>query len=79
MEEVMLTFLVIRSNTEGVMTDQTVSQSQDFALSTQSRIATVCVTALLGIFLIYGVGFAQPSLLHNAAHDGRHAHVFPCH
>jgi len=61
------------------MTDQTIIHSQNFSLSLQKRIATVCVTALLGSFLIYGVGFAQPSQLHNAAHDGRHAHVFPCH
>ena len=61
------------------MTDQTIDKSQLFPLSLQRRITTVCVTALLGSFLLYGVGFAQPSQLHNAAHDGRHAHVFPCH
>jgi len=61
------------------MTDLTISHSKEFKLSLQQRIATVCVTALLGVFLIYGVGFAQPSELHNAAHDGRHSHIFPCH
>ena len=35
--------------------------------------------ALLGVFLIWGVGFAGPSVLHNAAHDTRHANGFPCH
>jgi len=34
---------------------------------------------LLGLVLIYGAGFAGPSVLHNAAHDGRHAFAFPCH
>ena len=34
---------------------------------------------LLGLVLIYGAGFAAPSVLHNAAHDGRHAFAFPCH
>ena len=34
---------------------------------------------LLGLFLLYGAGFAQPDALHNAAHDTRHAFVFPCH
>jgi len=34
---------------------------------------------LLGLALIYGAGFAGPSVLHNAAHDGRHAFAFPCH
>lgn len=34
---------------------------------------------LLGAFFVYGVGFASPGQLHNAAHDGRHAMSFPCH
>jgi cobalt transporter subunit CbtB len=29
--------------------------------------------------MLYGVGFAGPQALHNAAHDGRHAFAFPCH
>jgi cobalt transporter subunit CbtB len=33
----------------------------------------------LGIVLIAGSGFAGPEVLHNAAHDSRHANVFPCH
>lgn len=32
-----------------------------------------------GIFILYGVGFAQPQLVHDAAHDTRHAFAFPCH
>jgi cobalt transporter subunit CbtB len=34
---------------------------------------------LLGAFLLFGVGFAQPTTLHNAAHDSRHSAAFPCH
>ena len=34
---------------------------------------------VLGVFILYGVGFAQPQLLHDAAHDTRHAFAFPCH
>jgi cobalt transporter subunit CbtB len=45
----------------------------------QTRMATVVVAALLGVFLLWGVGFAQPQVLHNAAHDARHAFSFPCH
>ena len=38
------------------------------------------VTAiLLGLFLVWGVGLANPAALHNAAHDSRHALGFPCH
>ena len=35
--------------------------------------------AMLGIIVIFGVGFANISVAHNAAHDTRHAMVFPCH
>ena len=35
--------------------------------------------ALLGAVMIFGVGFANISVAHNAAHDTRHAMVFPCH
>jgi len=34
---------------------------------------------LLGAVLVYGVGFASPMTIHNAAHDARHAFAFPCH
>jgi len=34
---------------------------------------------LLGAVLVYGVGFASPMSIHNAAHDARHAFAFPCH
>jgi cobalt transporter subunit CbtB len=44
----------------------------------QSRRAALAA-ALLGCFLLYGTGFAYPSLIHNAAHDARHAFAFPCH
>jgi cobalt transporter subunit CbtB len=35
--------------------------------------------ALLGGFLIWGVGFSHIDLIHNAAHDTRHSTGFPCH
>lgn len=35
--------------------------------------------ALLGIVVVFGVGFAQMSAAHNAAHDVRHSNGFPCH
>ena len=40
--------------------------------------AAICV-ALLGSFILWGVGFSQISALHNAAHDTRHSAAFPCH
>ena len=37
------------------------------------------VALLLGTVILYGVGFSPIPLLHNAAHDSRHAMGFPCH
>ena len=34
---------------------------------------------LFGAFIVFGVGFAGPTTIHNAAHDVRHAFAFPCH
>ena len=43
------------------------------------RIAPAVLALLIGAFLIVGTGFAQPSTIHNAAHDVRHSFAFPCH
>lgn len=37
------------------------------------------LTLILGLGLIFLVGFAPISAVHNAAHDTRHASAFPCH
>jgi cobalt transporter subunit CbtB len=37
------------------------------------------VAVLLGMVILYGVGFAGTPLLHAAAHDARHSQGFPCH
>ncbi len=49
------------------------------SLSAQERMMTGVVTALLCVFMLYGVAFAQSDILHNAAHDTRHAITVPCH
>ena len=43
------------------------------------RALPAAMLVLLGALLLFGAAFAQPDLLHNAAHDGRHAFAFPCH
>jgi len=48
-------------------------------ISAQERVLTGTIAALLGVFLLYGAGFAQANLLQNAAHDTRHAITVPCH
>ena len=37
------------------------------------------VSVVLGLFVIWGVGFSHIAVLHNAAHDTRHSMAFPCH
>jgi cobalt transporter subunit CbtB len=57
------------------------SQAQagsDARARSQTRIAAA-LAALLGLFLLWGVGFSHIPALHNAAHDTRHSLAFPCH
>lgn len=53
--------------------------SQTGATSLARAALPAVVAILLGTFVLYGVGFAGASVLHNAAHDSRHAFAFPCH
>jgi len=43
------------------------------------RAVTALTLALLGGLMVYGAGFAGTAVLHDAAHDTRHAFAFPCH
>jgi len=49
------------------------------AVEEGTRMAAVVVAVLLGVFILMGSGFLQADVLHNAAHDARHAFAFPCH
>ena len=44
-----------------------------------SAAAAALLAGLLGLFLLWGVGFSHLSAVHNAAHDTRHSNAFPCH
>jgi cobalt transporter subunit CbtB len=46
---------------------------------TASRAIPIFMAALLGIFIVGGVGFSHLEAVHNAAHDYRHSMAFPCH
>lgn len=35
--------------------------------------------AIIGMFILLGVGFAGMQQIHDAAHDTRHGFSFPCH
>jgi cobalt transporter subunit CbtB len=47
--------------------------------SRSERLAAAAVAALLGLGVIWGVGFSHVEAWHNAAHDTRHSMEFPCH
>jgi cobalt transporter subunit CbtB len=53
--------------------------------STSTRVLVMSVpwpalgVLVLGLIMIYSVGFSTFRPAHNAAHDTRHANGFPCH
>ncbi|MGF9566398.1 CbtB-domain containing protein [Neorhizobium sp. JUb45] len=44
-----------------------------------SNLVQSAMAACLGVFVIGFVGFSHLEVVHNAAHDVRHANAFPCH
>jgi cobalt transporter subunit CbtB len=50
----------------------------DARAGSETRIAAA-LAVVLGLFLLWGVGFSHIPALHNAAHDTRHSLAFPCH
>lgn len=49
------------------------------SLSVSQRLVAGALAFLLGMTLLWGVGFAGDPVLHNGAHDTRHSIGFPCH
>jgi len=41
--------------------------------------AGITLAFITGLTLLFVSGYAQASVLHDAAHDQRHAMAFPCH
>lgn len=60
------------------MTTRTAS-SPLATVSTTSRAVQLAMAALLGLFIVGGVGFSHIEAVHNASHDYRHSMAFPCH
>lgn len=50
-----------------------------FPASRVSQAVQLAGAALIGLFVVYGVGFSHIMPVHNAAHDARHSASFPCH
>jgi cobalt transporter subunit CbtB len=57
----------------------TIAASTKAAPGAAAVLLPAVLAILLGAVLVYGVGFASPMAVHNAAHDARHAFAFPCH
>ena len=59
------------------MTTQTLDHSVETAQDT--GIAGIALALLAGAALLFAAGISQAAVLHDAAHDQRHAIAFPCH
>ena len=53
--------------------------AHDAAELTTTRVLSIFGAALLGLFIVGGVGLSHIEAVHNAAHDYRHSTGFPCH
>ena len=53
--------------------------SQPDTTSARTLLAQLGGALVLGLVMLYAVGFSEASVAHNAAHDVRHANGRPCH
>jgi cobalt transporter subunit CbtB len=44
-----------------------------------SKLLQAAMAVCFGVMIVGFVGFSHVDILHNAAHDTRHANAFPCH
>ncbi|WP_392713992.1 CbtB-domain containing protein [Rhizobium ruizarguesonis] len=44
-----------------------------------TRLLQSAIAACLGLMIVGFVGFSHIEVVHNAAHDTRHANALPCH
>ena len=47
--------------------------------SNRYKLVQIIGAILLGMVLLYGVGFSPLQAAHDAAHDTRHSYGLPCH
>ena len=62
-----------------MLSQQVEIQADIASISTSQRIGTALFALLFGSFLLYSTLFSHSQILHNAAHDTRHAVTVPCH
>ena len=61
------------------MSEVKVLKQETKSVALSQILAAAVFGSILGAFILMGVGFANADLVHNAAHDSRHANSFPCH
>lgn len=66
----------LTSNTGSITLNPSVAAP---AVTSLSMLAQIGGALLLGLVMLYAVGFSEASVAHNAAHDVRHANGRPCH
>ena len=62
-----------------MLSQQVENQVVGLEISDTSRIAVALFALAFGGFLLYSTVFSHSQILHNAAHDTRHAITAPCH
>jgi cobalt transporter subunit CbtB len=55
------------------------SLTETSAIKLSEAVLPVVAALALGVLFVFAAGFAGPEVVHNAAHDSRHAFTFPCH
>jgi cobalt transporter subunit CbtB len=61
------------------MTRIATSVQASASIAREGTVRAALAAGLLGLAILFVVGFAAPAAIHNAAHDSRHAIAFPCH
>jgi cobalt transporter subunit CbtB len=59
--------------------EQVVQQQTRVRRGVLSLALQLTAAFILGGVVVYGAGFSHKAEAHNAAHDSRHTHAFPCH
>jgi cobalt transporter subunit CbtB len=66
-------------NTVGCDGQESIMTTKTIASAKTQTLASVLLVALIGVTTLFVAGHAQSQVLHDAAHDVRHATGFTCH
>ena len=61
------------------MTTKVQGKTLGTSAAVDTRLTSILTVLVFGIGLLFAAGYAQATVLHDAAHDQRHAMAFPCH